>query len=180
MSVSGKHHCIGALDWTYLVPGPDGFERVDERDVLPQVRKQPQSRRDDKVGDAEEDDTEYGHEEEQSQQTQEAPAEIVDTLAHLEWPQWVEDNDENGQEGKEGIDLSLDLASLVHPDVVHIVASVLLRHNAHRPETLDALCSLGRVGVTGMGIGFLDSEGQHGHGQELECILEGRSVGDLG
>ena len=43
---------------TYLMPRPDGLETVEERDVLPEVREQPEAGRGDKVGDAEKDDAE--------------------------------------------------------------------------------------------------------------------------
>ncbi len=45
-------------------PSPDGLEAVQERDILPQVREQPETRRCDEVGDAEENDPEYCHGEE--------------------------------------------------------------------------------------------------------------------
>ena len=121
------------------MPRPDGLEAVDDRDVLPQVREQPEARRQDKVGDAEEDDAEDGHGEEQAHEAQEAPAEVVAALAQLDGPERVADEGEDDGEGEGGVDLAHDLAALPQPDVVHVVAGLLLRLDAHGPEALGAL-----------------------------------------
>lgn len=57
---------------------------------------------------------------------------------------------------------------------------ILLWYDSNSPETLDALRSLGRMGMASVGVNLLDSKSQHGHGQKFEGVLKGGSVGDLG
>ena len=67
----------------HLMPGPDRLEAVEEGYVFPEIREEPESRGDSKVSDAEEDDSEDGHEKEKSEEAEESPRQVVDTLAKL-------------------------------------------------------------------------------------------------
>lgn len=163
------------------MPRPHGLEALDDRHVLPQVGKQPEAGLQDKVGDAEQDDAEDGHGEEEAEEQQERPAEVVDALAHLEGPQRVEHDDEDEQQEQAGVDLAHDLAALPQPGVVHVVLGVLLLLDAHRPLALDALALLGRRVVVALVLVRLgDAQGEHRHGQQLECVFERGAVRDLG
>ncbi len=173
-------HAVPPRNATYLMPGPHGSETVQEGDILPQVREQPETGRGDKIGDAEEDHAEDGHGEEETQQAEEAPAQIVDALSHEQGPQRIEDQDEDGDEGQTGVDLAHDLAALVEPDVVHLLLGLLLGLDPDVPLPLDTFRLLGGVIVARVGIVLDDTERQHGHGQELEGVLQRGAVGDFG
>lgn len=160
------------------MPRPDGPEAVHKRDVLPQVRVQPQARRDGEVRDAEQDDAEDGHEEEQAQQAQEPPAEVVHAEAQLERPQRVQHDGEDDEQRERRVHLAHHLRPLVQPRVVHVVARVLLRLHLDRPQPLDALRLLA-VAVRRVGVDLVDAERQHRHGEQLERVLERRAVRDL-
>lgn len=160
------------------MPGPDGFEAVHKRDVLPKIREQPQSRRCDEVGDAKEDDAEDGHEEEEAEKTQETPREIVDPLAQLEGPQRVADDEEDEQHGDGGVNLAHELAALVEPGVIHLLLGLLLGFDLDGPLALDALGFL--MTVAGVRIDLGDAQGEHRHGKQLEGVFEGGAVGDFG
>lgn len=56
-----------------------------------------------------------------------------------------------------------------------------MRFNAYSPETLDTFAALlGRGVVMALVLVDLDdAESKHGHGKELESILEGGTIGDL-
>ncbi len=165
------------------MPRPDRLEALDDRDVLPQVREQPEARRQDKVGGAEEDDAEDGHGEEQAHEAQEAPAEVVASLAQLDGPERVADEGKDDGEGEGGVDLAHDLAALPQPDVVHVVAGLLLRLDAHGPEALGALAAFlgGRPVVVALVRVRLDyAQGEHGQREQLEGVLERGAVRDLG
>ena len=167
------------------MPSPNRLEALHDTDILPQVREQPETRRQHKVGDAEQNDAEDGHGKEQAQKHQEAPAEIVHALAHLERPQRVQHDGENHQQRKRRVHLAHHLATLPQPDVIHVVAGVLLRLDAHRPEPLDALAAavrlLGRrVIVPLVRVNLHDAQGEHRHGQKLERVLERGAVRDFG
>lgn len=81
-------HRIEYIDFigTHLVPSPDRSETVHEGNVFPEVGVEPQSRRDHKVGDTEENNAEDSHEEEETEETEESPAEIVDSLSQNQGP----------------------------------------------------------------------------------------------
>lgn len=166
---------------TYIVPGPDRLETVHHRNILPQIREQPEAGFQNEVGDTEENNTEDSHGEEQTQEDQESPTEVIHTLAQLDRPERVADESEDDEESKGGIDLAHDLAAFPEPNVVHIIACFLLRFNAYSPETLDAFAALlGRGVVMALVLVDLDdAESKHGHGKELESILEGGTIGDL-
>lgn len=165
----------------HVVPRPHGLEALDDRHVLPQVGKQPETGLQDKVGDAEQDDAEDGHGEEETEEQQERPAEVVDALAHLEGPQRVQHDDEDEQQEEPRVDLAHDLTALPQPGVVHVVLGVLLLLDAHRPLALDALALLGRRVVVALVLVRLgDAQGEHRHGQQLERVFERGAVRDLG
>ncbi len=160
------------------MPSPDGPEAVHERDILPEVGVQPEARRNGKVCNAEEDDTEDGHDEEEAEQTEETPAEVVDTLAQLEGPERVQDDDEDDEEGEGGVELALDLAAFIEPAVVHVILGVLLLLDADVPL---ALYALGLLAVfPGLGLELGDAEGEHAEGQKLEGVFQRGAVRDLG
>lgn len=160
------------------MPCPDGLEAVEEGNVLPQVGEQPQTGCVGEVGDAEENDTEDGHEEEETQQAEETPGEVVDALAQLEGPERVADDEEDDEQGDGGVNLAHHLAALVQPDVVHILLGLLLGLDLDSPQALDPLGLL--VVVAGVGVDLGDAQGEHRHGQKLEGVLEGCKVEDLG
>lgn len=162
------------------MPGPDGLEAVHERDVLPQIGEQPKAGRCDKVGDAKENDTEDGHEEEEAEQAQESPTEVVHAEAKLEGPEGVADDDEDEHKGKDRVQLALNLAALPEPRVVHLFLGLLLRLDADGPETLDALRLLRAVVVAFVRVGLCDAQSKHRHGKKLKGVLERRAIGDLG
>lgn len=145
------------------MPGPDRSERVHKRNIFPEVGEEPQSRRNNEVSDAEQDDSEDGHGEETGKQPQEGPTKVVYTEAHFQRPEGVADNYEDGDESEDSVDLAHDLAALVQPSIIHVVAGVLLADDFDGPKTLDALCLL-RL-LSSVGVNLLDSKGQHRHGQ---------------
>jgi hypothetical protein len=159
----------------YLMPCPNRLKAVQERDILPQVGEQPQSRWSYEVRGAEEYDPKDGHEEKETEQDEEAPAQVVYTLAHLERPEGVEDDCEDDEQSESGVHLALDLAALPEPDIVHLLLRLLLRLDADGPKPLDALCLLGPMAVALMafiGVGLGDAQGKHGHREKFERILE--------
>ena len=162
------------------MPGPNRLEAVHNRHILPQVREEPKTGRQDEVGDAEEDDAEDSHEEEETEEHEEAPAEVVDALAHLEGPQRVADDGEDGEQGQGGVDLAHHLTALPQPCVIHVVAGLLLRLYPDGPETLNPLALLGRVVVALMRVRLDDTQGEHRHGEQLEGVLQVSPVVDLG
>lgn len=161
------------------MPRPDGPETVHERDILPQIRVQPQARRNGKVRDAEEDHPEDGHEEEQAQQAKEAPAKVVHAKPQLQGPQWVQHDKEDHKQRERRVDLAHHLRALPQPGIVQLLLGVLLRLDLDRPEALDALRLLPVV-VGRVGVDLADSEREHRHGEELEGVLERGAVLDLG
>lgn len=154
--IYGIHISINA---TNLVPGPDGSETVHKRNVFPEVGVEPQTRRDGKVGDAEEDNTEDSHGEEQTEEAEETPGEVVDALAQLQRPQRVENDDKDDDKGEGGVKLALHLAALPKPDIVHVITSILLLLDSDVPLTLDAL-SLLAIGAD-LGLNFIHSQSKH-------------------
>lgn len=102
----------------YLLPSPNGPERIEESDILEEVRVQPKTRRDDENGNAEENQTEDGHGEEETDQTQHAHAEIPDTLTHDERPQREHHDGEDSDQSEKSVELLLPLRTLIQPDVV--------------------------------------------------------------
>lgn len=159
------------------MPGPDGSETVHEGDVLPEVGVEPESRRHNKVRDAEENNTEDGHGKEETEKAQHAPAQVVNSLAELQWPQRVQDHSKDDDKGKSSIQLALDLAALPEPYVVHVLFGFLLLLYPDIPLPLDALRLLA-VGA-GLRLDLGDSERKHAERQQLEGVLQGRSIGDL-
>lgn len=152
---------------TYLVPGPDRPERIHERDVFPQVGEKPETRGEG-VGQTKQNDTEDSHSKEGSQQPQETPTEVVDSLAQKDRPQRVKDDGEDDNQRQEGVELALELTAFVQPCVVQFISSILLSLNLDSPETLGALLRRA-VRMFGGALGY--PEGQHRHGQQFEGVL---------
>ena len=95
------------------MPSPDGSETVHERNILPKVGVEPKTGRDGKVRDAEEDDTEDSHEEEKTKESEEAPAEVVDSLSQNQWPKRIQNDEEDDTEREGTVNLAHDLAAFV-------------------------------------------------------------------
>jgi hypothetical protein len=163
---------------TDLVPSPNRSETVHERNVLPQIGEEPKTRRVGEICDAEKNNTEDGHEEEQSKETQETPTEVVDTLAQHQRPKRVQDNSKNGEEGETSINLSLELTAFPQPSIVHVVLCLLLWFDLDSPLTLDTLRLLA-IGAC-LGLNLRNSKRKHTQRQQLEGVLERGSVGDFG
>lgn len=64
---------------------------------------------------------------------------------------------------------------------MQVLATLLLLLDLHRPQSLDAL-ALGNwaVVVALMRVDLGDAQGEEREREELECVFEGRAVGDLG
>lgn len=159
------------------MPSPNWSETVHERYVFPEVGVEPKSRRHGKVRNAEQNNTEYGHGEEETKKTQHAPTQVVHSLSKDQWPQRVQDNGEDDDKGKGGIQLTLDLATLPEPHIVHVVSGLLLLLYPDIPLALDTLGLLA-VGA-GLGLELGDSQRKHAEGQQLKGVLQRRSVGDF-
>lgn len=121
------------------MPRPHGPKTVHKRDVFPEIGIEPEAGRDRKISDAEQNDSEDCHEKEQAEHADGRPAQVIDALAQLHRPQWIQHYDENDDEREGGVQLALDLAALVQPDVVHVVFGVLLLFDVHVPLAFDAL-----------------------------------------
>lgn len=154
---------------SYLMPGPNWSETVHERDVFPEVGIEPKSRRHGKVRNAEQNNTEYGHGEEETKKTQHAPTQVVHSLSKDQRPQRIQDNGEDDDKGEGSIQLALDLASLPEPHVVHVVSGLLLLLYPDIPLALDTLGLLA-VGA-GLGLELGDSKRKHAEGQQLKGVL---------
>lgn len=102
---------------------------------------------------------------------------MVNTFTQNKWPQWVEHQGEDDDECQSSVQLTLDLAPLPEPHVVHIFLGLLLALDLDVPLTLD---SLGLFPAVCVRLSLDDSQGKHAQRQELEGIFEGRTVGDLG
>ena len=98
---------------THLVPSPDGSETVHERNILPKVGVKPETGRNGEVGYAEEDNAEDSHEEEKTEESKEAPTQVVDSLSQNQWPKRVQNDEEDDTERKGTVNLAHDLAAFV-------------------------------------------------------------------
>lgn len=170
-------------DWKerkkYLLPTPQRLEAINEPDVLEEVRKQPEARRHDENGHAEQNQPEDGHGEEETQQTHHPDAEVPDALAEHHGPQWEEDNRKDTCHDGGGHGLLFPLWSLVEPDVVHHGVCLLVLLDLDGPEALDAGLWFGVV-VASMRVDFGDAQGEKGEREEFEDVFGGGAVGDGG
>lgn len=157
-----------------FLPSPHWAERVEEADILEEVGVEPETRRNSKHGDEEQNQSENGHGEEETQQAQTCHREVPDANAHLVGPDWEEDNGENKRQSSTSIKLRLPLWALVQPDVVEFVASLLLLLNLDVPETLDSLLLLLFSGCFDFG----DAKGEKGEREQFECVLGAGAIGD--
>lgn len=151
------------------MPSPNWSETVHERNVLPEVGVQPETRGYDKVCDAEQDNTENSHSEEETKKTKHAPAQVVNTLSQLQRPERVQHDDEDDDQGKGGIQLTLDLATFPKPYVVHFLLGLLLLLYSDIPLALDTLGLLA-VGA-GLWLELGNSQRKHAEGQQLKGVL---------
>ena len=177
-----KSQCKIGLRDSHIMPSPNRLKALNNRNILPQIRKQPKARLQHKVRDTEQNNPEDGHREEQSQEDQEPPAEVVNTLPQLDRPKRVARHGKDEQQRQRGIHLAHDLAALPKPHVIHIVPGFLLGLDLDGPQALDALSLLGggRVVVAFVRVRLVHAEGEHRHGEELEGVFQRGAVGDFG
>jgi len=146
-------------EFAYLLPGPNWSEGVKEANIFKQVGVEPQSRWDRKHGDDEQDQADNCHCEEQANEAQTGHAEVPHSLPDHEGPEREQDDSNDAKECTHGIQFLLPLCALVQPDIVIVVASLLMLLNADSPETLDTLGFRVVVAFVAVrGIYFGDSE----------------------
>lgn len=144
---------------TYLLPAPQGLEAVKEPNVLEQIREQPETRRYSEDGDAEQDQTENGHSEEQSQQTHHADTKVPHTLTKHNRPKGEENHGKDTRHNSSSHCFLLPLRALVQPDIVHHRVDLLVLFDLDGPQALDSVLGLGVV-VSCVWVGLAHSQGE--------------------
>jgi hypothetical protein len=85
------------------MPCPDRPEAVEEAHIFEQIRIKPESRWRHEQSDHKQDQTEYGHCEEQADEAEHAHAEIPHAGPQFVGPQGEENDSENGNHGADSI-----------------------------------------------------------------------------
>lgn len=121
------------------MPGPHRAERIEEPDVLKQIRIQPEARRGNDHGDDKEDEPEHAHDKEQTDEAEHSHAEVPDAEAEHRRPQREQHHAEEPQHEPDGDERHGPRPGLVEERVVQVVADLLLRLHLDRPLPFYAL-----------------------------------------
>lgn len=149
----------------YLMPRPHRTERIEESDILKQVRIQPEARRGNDHCDDEQDESEHAHGEEQSDEAEHSYAKVPHTKPEHRRPQRKQHHSEESQHEAHGDERHSPRPRLVKERVVEVIADLLLRLDLDVPL---ALYALGVFGAFFFELG--NPQGEKGAREEAERL----------